>query len=215
MIEESIIEKSVAFAREKMKNLKPSHGWDHVQRVVRTAGRIAAAEGADPFIVQVSAILHDIARETQDASHGKQDHASLGSAMAHEFLLASGLDINRARHIADCIATHRYRGKNAPATLEAKVVYDADKLDSVGAVGIGRAFLFAGEVGAKLHNHDTDIHATSAYSEEDTAYREFTMKLKHIKDKMLTEEGRRIARDRHDFMVKFFERLDAEAEGKA
>ncbi len=215
MLEESIIEKSIAFAREQMKNLKPSHGWDHVQRVVMTAGRIAAAEGANPFVVKVAAVLHDIARGTQDESRGARCHAELGSAMACEFLKEAGLDETRTRHIADCIATHRYRGKNAPETLEAKVVYDADKLDSVGAVGIGRAFLFAGEVGAKLHNHDTDIHATSAYSEEDTAYREFTMKLKHVKEKMLTEEGRRIARDRHDFMVRFFERLDAEAEGKA
>jgi len=215
MIEETVIEKSIAFAREKMKNLKPSHGWDHVQRVVLTAGRIADAEGADLFIVKAAAILHDIAREAQDASRGKEDHAQLGGVMAFDFLKEAGLDEERARYIADCVATHRYRGNSAPATLEAKVVYDADKLDSVGAVGIGRAFLFAGEVGAKLHNHDADIRSTSAYSEEDTAYREFTVKLKNIKDKMLTEEGRRIARERHDFMVGFFERLDAEVDGKA
>jgi uncharacterized protein len=98
--------------------------------------------------------------------------------------------------------------------MEARILYDADKLDSIGAVGIGRAFLFAGEVGAKLHNPEVELRATLPYTEEDTAYREFRLKLSRIKDRMLTAEGKRIAEDRHAFMEGFFERFRQEYEGE-
>ncbi len=100
-----------------------------------------------------------------------------------------------------------------PKSLEAKILFDADKLDSIGAVGIGRAFLFAGEVGAKLHNGHQDLSKTVSYSREDTAYREFQVKLRKIKDRLLTPSGRKLAEGRHRFMVRFFERLDAEVKG--
>jgi uncharacterized protein len=80
---------------------------------------------------------------------------------------------------------------------------------------VGRAFLFAGEVGAQAHNGNGDVEKTEAYSEEDTAYREYSVKLRHLKGRMRTAEGRRIAEERHKFMVRFFERLDLEYEGKA
>jgi uncharacterized protein len=78
---------------------------------------------------------------------------------------------------------------------------------------VGRAFLFAGEIGAKLHNNDIDIVNSQAYSKEDTAYREYSVKLKYVKDRMLTSEGKRIAERRHSFMVSFFEQLDEEVKG--
>ena len=85
--------------------------------------------------------------------------------------------------------------RSVPETTEAKILFDADKLDSIGAVGIGRAFLFAGEVGARLHNKDRDLSPTKPYTKEDTAYREYMVKLRHSREKMLTKEGRRIAED--------------------
>lgn len=212
--DQDIIRRSTEFAAKKMQTLKPSHGWDHVQRVVICADRIARNEKADSFIVKVAAILHDIAREIEDTSSGKNCHAQLGSEMAYEFLKEIGLDETRAHHIAECIAAHRFRNRKKPATIEAMVLFDADKLDSIGAIGIGRAFLFSGEVGAKLHNPGIDIHTTKAYSEEDTAYREYIVKLRRIKDIMLTAEGKRIAIGRHNFMEEFFTRLQAEAEGR-
>ena len=211
---EEIIAASIRIARERMSGLKPSHGWDHVQRVAELARRIGLAEGADAFIVRCAAILHDIARESEDGPGGPC-HAELGSKTAYDFLTARGLDAGRAEHIAHCILTHRFRGGREPETLEARVVHDADKLDSIGAVGIGRAFLFAGEVGAYLHNGDADILKTRAYTEEDTAYREYMVKLRHVKERMLTRTGRSLAKRRHDFMVRFFERLQDEAKGEA
>jgi len=208
-----IIESAILFAREKMKNLPPSHGWDHVQRVQSLSEKIAKSEGADLFIVKVSAILHDIAREAEDRNGGNICHAELGSRVAYDFMLDQQLEEYRANRIARCIKTHRYRNNEAPDTIEAKVLYDADKLDSIGAIGIGRAFLFSGEIGAKLHNNDIDILSTDAYTREDTAYREYIVKLRHIKDRMLTNKGKSMAEKRHSFMVEFFNHLKAETEG--
>jgi uncharacterized protein len=115
--------------------------------------------------------------------------------------------------VAHCVATHRFRGGAEPASIEAKVLFDADKLDSVGAVGIGRAFLFAGEVGARLHDPHADHGSAESYSAEDTAHREYTVKLRHIKNRMLTQTGRAMAEARHRFMEEFFARLDAETRG--
>ena len=98
-------------------------------------------------------------------------------------------------------------------TLEARVLFDADKLDSIGAVGIGRAFLFAGEVGARLHDKDVDVGKTKPYTREDTAYREYLVKLRLVKDRMTTREGRRLAAGRHKFMAAFFDRIDKETDG--
>ncbi len=210
-----ILREAERYARNATASLKPSHGWDHIQRVVRLAVKIATVERADIFIVHTAAILHDIARPQESASHGAICHAETGSRMAYEFLLGAGLDEARARHIAECVLSHRFRNDHTPRTIEAMALYDADKLDSIGAIGIGRAFLFAGEVGARLHNPDADIDATSAYTEEDTAYREFIVKLRRVKDSMITAEGRRIAAARHEFMVRFFERLQSEALGQS
>jgi uncharacterized protein len=212
-MEELIIKRSIEFAKHKMKHLRSSHGWDHVQRVVKLSECIAKAEGADSFIVKVAAILHDISREDENRSNGTICHAERGSEISYKFLIELGLDRGRAEHISQCIREHRFRNSAKPSTVESRVLFDADKLDSIGAIGIGRAFLFSGEVGARLYNDDIDILSTRAYTEEDTAYREYTVKLRYIKDRMLTSEGRRIAQERDDFMITFFERLQAESKG--
>jgi uncharacterized protein len=100
-----------------------------------------------------------------------------------------------------------------PRTLEARILFDADKLDSIGAVGIGRAFLFAGEIGAMLHDGAVDVAKTRPYTREDTAYREYLVKLRRVKDRMTTREGKRIAAERHRYMAAFFGRLNKETAG--
>ncbi len=212
---QAIIEKSVIFSKEKMSSLHASHGWDHVHRVVNLAERISLTEPhADPFIVKVAALLHDIARPDEALSGGSVCHAELGSTIARDFLLSCGLDKSAADHISQCILTHRFRKHRTPETIEARILYDADKLDSIGAVGIGRAFLFSGEVGAKLHDPDADHDKTRAYSEDDTAFREYTVKLRFVKDRMLTAEGKKIAEERDRFMELFFRRIDDEVRGR-
>lgn len=213
-LEQQIIIAATTFAKERMTRLHSSHGWDHVERVTALADKIADSEkNADRFIIRVSAILHDIARIDEVGSSGIQCHAERGSGIAYDFLVDSGLDRVRADHVRRCILSHRYRNDHVPDTIEAMILYDADKLDSIGAVGIGRAFLFSGEVGARLHNPDIDVNLTEAYGKEDTAYREYIVKLRHIRDKMLTTCGKQLADERHDFMVEFFDKLTEEVKG--
>ena len=134
--------------------------------------------------------------------------------LARELLSEFEIEKEKINKIIHCIETHRFRGNKAPKSKEAKILFDADKLDSIGAVGIGRAFLFAGEIGAKLHNKNVDINKTKSYTKEDTAYREYMVKLRKVKGRMFTDESKRIAEERHNFMVKFFDRLNKEIDGR-
>ena len=203
-----------AGARELMKEALPSHGWDHVERVRRLARRIGAAEGADETVVELAAILHDTGRLEEDRSKGEICHAQVSEKIAREILTGEGFGNTLIDKVCHCILTHRFRKERTPETVEAKVLFDADKLDSIGATGIARAFLFAGEVGAILHNPEVAPEQTSAYGPGDSAWREFCVKLKFVKDRLQTEEGRKIAAERHTYMERFFEILNKESEAR-
>jgi len=190
-----------------------SHGWDHVRRVYELCLKIGKKEKADLTILGLAALLHDIGRKEEQASKGKICHAQVGAKKAEAILLRLGVPDQIRKEVLECIRSHRFRGKQVPKSLEARILFDADKLDSIGAVGIGRAFLFAGEVGARLHNSHQDLSKTVSYSREDTAYREFQIKLIKVKERMLTSSGKSLAEGRHRFMVRFFNRLDAEVKG--
>jgi len=200
-------------AKRYFENAKGSHDWEHTERVYNLCMHIGKEEKADIGILKLAAILHDIGREYQDKTNGRVCHAEKGALLARELLGKHAMDKERIDKVIHCIECHRFRGDRIPQSKEAKVLYDADKLDSIGAVGIGRAFLFAGEVGAQLHNIGVAVEKTEPYTKEDTAYREFMVKLKKVKDKMLTEEGKRIAEERHAFMEEFFDRLNKEING--
>jgi uncharacterized protein len=201
-------------ARELLASDASSHGWDHAERVWNLCRHIGGIEGADLEILRPAAYLHDIGRPEEKASGGEVCHATAGAGRARSILEGNGYDRDQVERIVHCIASHRFRRNGErPGTLEARVLFDADKLDAIGAVGIGRAFLFAGEVGARLHNPEADILATRPYSSEDTAFREFSVKLRKVKDRMLTATGRKLAEDRHGFMVAYFERLTQEVHG--
>jgi len=203
-----------ARARELMRGALQSHGWDHVERVRRLALAIARDEGADLFVVEAAALLHDIGRSAEDRARGEVCHAEVSEELARPILREAGVGPAAAEAVCHCVVTHRYRGTRAPESLEARVLFDADKLDSIGATGLGRAFLFAGEVGARLHNPEVPPETTDSYGEEDSAWREFSVKLRFIRDRMTTAAGRRLAAARHEFMERFFARLDREAAGE-
>jgi len=209
-----IIEKIATRVKSDFQHAHASHDWEHTDRVYQLAVRLAKVEGADLHIVSLAALLHDIARHSEDQKQGQLCHAVEGAKIARQLLAAYQVATDKIEKISHCIQTHRYRNNHHPESLEARVLFDADKLDSIGAIGIGRAFLFAGEIGARLHNHDTPVAAMKAYSSEDTAYREYMVKLRHIKDQLYTNEGKRLAQGRHDFMVTFFDRLNKEVTGE-
>jgi uncharacterized protein len=187
-----------------------SHGPDHSERVLTTALDIGRQMDARLDILTPAALLHDIGRREESLSKGKICHALRGAELAGPILIELGYPSLDIEAICHCIRSHRYRGNQQPTSLEARILFDADKLDSIGAVGIGRAFLFAGQIGARLHNPDVDCAATLPYSLEDTAYREFQVKMSHVREQMLTPVGRSLAEDRHAFMLTFFEQLSRE-----
>ncbi|MBW1667703.1 MAG: HD domain-containing protein [Deltaproteobacteria bacterium] len=190
-----------------------SHSLEHTYRVYNLCMHIGKVEGADLEVLAIAAYLHDIARPYEDESKGTICHGEKGAEIASALLESFPISEEKKANILHCIRAHRFRGKTPPQTLEAKVLFDADKLDAIGAIGIARAFLFAGEVGAKLHNPGMEPENTSPYSQDDTGYREFKLKLCRIKDTMLTQEGNRLARERHEFMELFFQRFLEEHEG--
>jgi uncharacterized protein len=200
-------------ARSFFRTARGSHDWDHTERVYGLCLRIGRKENADLDVLKLAALLHDIGRADEDRSNGRLCHGARGAKLAKKILEKNGVEKETIVRVVHCIETHRFRRKRSPASLEAKILFDADKLDSIGAVGVGRAFLFAGEVGARLHDPEVDVAATQAYTKEDTAYREYLVKLSRIKDRMFTREGKRIARERHRFMVEFFRRLNKETRG--
>jgi len=209
---------AVAEARKMAARLldgdRGSHDWEHTLRVYRLCQDIGPPEGADMIVLPVAALLHDIGRGRQDEGRGDICHAVHGAALAADLVANLPLTEDQKTNVVHCIRAHRFRKAPQPQTAEARVLFDADKLDAIGAVGIARAYQFAGEVGARLHNSNHNVRDTRPYSREDTGYREYQVKLRHIKDRMLTETGRRVAEGRHRFMVQFFERFVAEIEGR-
>ncbi len=201
-------------ARAYFQGARGSHNWDHTLRVRRLCERIGAAEAVDMDVLLVSAYLHDIARSHQDDSNGAVCHAEKGAQLAAAIVNKLPLTAGQKDNILHCIRSHRFRGSHKPRTPEARVLFDADKLDAIGAVGVARAFLFAGEVGARLHREDANIEATRPYTIDDTGYREYKIKLCKIKDRILTRAGQKLAADRHIIMEEFFNRFREEYEGK-
>ncbi len=200
-------------AQDHFTGAKHSHDWEHTLRVCKLCMRIGRIEGADLEVLAMAAYLHDIGRAHQDRAKGSLCHAEIGSGIARELLKEFPIPVSSKENIVHCIQAHRFRNSHHPETIEAKVLFDADKLDAIGAVGIARAYLFAGEVGALLHNPDVDPEQVKPYSTNDTGYREYRVKLSRIKDCMLTSEGSRMAQERHAFMEAFFERFLKEHEG--
>jgi len=212
--EDSLIEHIKSVAKNMFQGARGSHDWDHTLRVCSLCKRIGKAEGVDMVVLLTAAYLHDIGRCFQDASCGEICHAEKGAQMAWPIVKKLPVSEKQKKNIVHCIKSHRFRGNHAPKTVEAKVLFDADKLDAIGAVGVARAYLFAGEIGARLHNPDTSVEKSMSYSKDDTGFREFKVKLAGIKDRILTKEGTKIAKERHAFMESFFKRFLEEYEGK-
>ena len=194
-----------------------SHDFDHVLRVLRIAERIGAAEGADMVVLRTAVLLHDVAREEERCSG--ICHAEAGAKRARAIL--AGYPEEQVSAVAEAIATHRYRADAVPRSLEAQVLYDADKLDAIGAVGIARAYAIAGVEGQRLWGQVPDGYAERGRTEgradgldgEHTPAHEFVFKLSKLHDTLFTETARRIGEERHVYMVAFFDRLRQELEG--
>lgn len=201
-------------AEQRFSGSPGSHDWEHTLRVHRLCRCIGPMEGADMMVLEAAAYLHDIGRSHQDASNGSVCHAVRGAEITRRIIDPLPLTAACKNNIIHSVRAHRFRDGHNPATVEARVLFDADKLDAIGAVGIARAYLFAGELGACLHNPHMPPDEARSYSRNDTGHREYIVKLSKIKDRMLTTEGRRMAQERHTFMTAFFSRFLDEYEGR-
>ena len=198
---------------ERIQEEAPScHDFSHTMRVLANTERLARMENADEetfFAARIAALLHDVARPEELISEGKICHAQTGGPKAEKVLRKlSCNDGDFILLIANAVRRHRYRGKEKPVTMVDFLVHDADKLDSIGATGIARACHFAGRIGAKLHNTEEEALSSEAYSREDTAYREYLVKLRYVPERMLTESGKILAEERAGYMEEFFRRMN-------
>lgn len=180
-----------------------AHDFDHVLRVLANAEHIGQLEGANMEVLRTATLLHDIARADQNRTG--QDHAAAGARRAEEILSQTGYPPPFVAAVCHAIAAHRFRVDHPPQTLEAKILYDADKLDSIGAIGVARAFAYGGHINRPLWAEDD--------SGEHTALQEFRFKLSKIKDGLFTSAARQMAQERHAYMVQFFEQMAKEVQG--
>ncbi|MBI5567415.1 MAG: HD domain-containing protein [Chloroflexi bacterium] len=192
-----------------------AHDFDHVLRVVQLADRIARAEGANVDIVRAAALLHDIGLD-----EGRAGHETSAANRSKDILREHGYNEPFVEAVAHAIESHRFRSGPTPQTLEAKVLFDADKLDSIGAIGVARAVAFGAHRGQKLWaavpvDYTDPMDGREADPNQHTSVHEFHVKLKKIKDRMHTPAGRAIAAERHAYMVGFYEQLDREVNGDA
>jgi uncharacterized protein len=191
------------------------HDWWHVHRVWKIAQRIGHAEGADMLVVELAALLHDIA----DWKLNDGD-LSVGPRMAREWLDSLALESSISEHVCQIIAGISFKGarvEQPPLLLEGQVVQDADRLDAMGAIGIARAFAYGGAKGRTIYDpvvKPTEHQTAEAFlKSQGTTINHFYEKLLLLKDRMNTASGRTIATERHQFMEEYLQRFYAEWEG--
>ena len=192
--------------------LDSAHDKYHVYRVLNYAVDIASYENVDDMGVLIAAcLLHDIGREQQFANP-KFCHAQVGGEMAYDFLLSIEWTTSKAQHVKECILSHRYRGDNAPHSIEAKILSDADRLDVSGAIGIARTLTYEGQTGEPLYilDDNENIIDEAGYTKENSFFQEYNYKLKNVYDKFYTEHGRKLGLDRQKTAIGFYEGLFAE-----
>ena len=188
-----------------------SHDLDHTMRVHDMCMYIWKQEWADLEILKIASLLHDIWRPKQFETKWKICHAEYWSILAKDILEELWLETKKINKVIHCISTHRFRKWNTPESLEAKILFDSDKLDSIGAIWIWRAFMYASESWAKVHNDENiNILETQEHTPEDTAYREYIFKLRNVKDKLFTKTAHDLAKKRNQIMIDFFENLNNE-----
>jgi len=196
----------------------PVHGFDHVLRVYHIADKLAVEENADREIVRAAALLHDvqIASIQQDRleEQKRSDHHLLSADFAVGILRAELWPEERIEAVCHCVRAHRFRDNAiSPQTLEAKILYDADKLDAIGAIGVARAIAFAVQAGQPFFVQPSTGFLRDGQlepCEPHSAYHEYLFKLVKIKDGLHTRSAQEMARQRQQRMVAFFTGLSSE-----
>ena len=215
MSDEEIIERTAAFVKDELQNAEGGHDWWHIKRVWQTSILIARSEPVDHLVVELAALLHDIA--DSKFHFGNEE---VGPKMAMEFLASNNAEPSVIEHVVQIIRHISFKGGNYPVSFhspELAVVQDADRLDAMGAIGIARAFHYGGFKNRLLYHPDIlpDLSMTKEeYKKSDApTINHFYEKLLLLKDRMNTPTGKALAIRRHEFMVKFLEEFDQEWNG--
>jgi len=212
----NIISQTIQFVRQTLRGAESGHDWWHIQRVWNNAILISKTEHADTFIIELAALLHDIA----DSKFHDGDE-EIGPQRAGEFLKSIGLEETIIIHIQQIIRNMSFKASLGQVDFHSKemeVVQDADRLDAIGAIGIARAFTYGGYKNRELYN--PDIPPALTMSKEDykksnaPTINHFYEKLLLLKDKMNTDTGLRIAEERHRFMLTYLEQFYNEWNGE-
>ena len=214
--EKSWIDKTVEYVKSEQLGEGSGHDWWHTYRVWKNAQNIVKYEGsANSLVVELAALLHDIA---DHKFHGGD--LGVGPRVAKSWLEKINVPSEAVEEVADIIANLSFKGakvKDSMSSMEGKIVQDADRLDAIGAIGIGRTFAYGGFAGQEMHDPDLSptLHASfEAYSKsKGTTLNHFYEKLLLLKDRMNTPTARKMAEERHQFMEEFIRRFLAEWEG--
>ena len=208
-----VIEKTKDYVRRSCKG-DVGHDWFHVERVWTMARKIAEEEKADVFIVEMAALLHDV----DDFKFNDSDGTAVKSKAWLKSLDIDNTIIDKIIHIVENVSFKGSAEKEKIQTLEGKVVQDADRLDALGAIGVARAFTFAGHTNMCIYDPSIKVRGNMKFSEyrthERSAVNHFYEKLLLLKDRMNTKTGKRLAEGRHKFMEQYLEQFFKEAEGE-
>lgn len=204
-----------------------AHDMDHVMRVYNLALHLAETEDVDLDVIKAAALLHDIARVKEDDDPtGKINHAILSAEMASPILKEVGFPEEKISHVQDCIVSHRYKTDNKPKTKEAQLVFDSDKLDAIGAIGMAREFVWVGRNNANIYIENPDIpkyiednlggkiNGRIQDSSKHSPQIEYQIKIKFILDKLYTDRAKQVGQERMKYLKDFLDRLEGEIKGE-
>jgi uncharacterized protein len=192
----------------------PVHGFDHIERVYHMAEKLAALEGANLEIVHAAALLHD-SRGSDPNSGERLSHHEASALFAEQVLRGEGWSDEKIKAVQHCIRAHRYRGEkeNEPQTIEAKILFDADKLDVLGAIGVARTIGYAVQAGQPIYAEPSKQFIENGVKqpgEPHSSYHEYLFKLRKVKARLFTTSSIQVAEARDAFLTQFYEQLGAE-----
>ena len=213
---QEIILKTIDFVKTSLADAEGGHDWWHIYRVWKTAKHIAQTENIDMYVIELGALLHDIA---DSKFHGGDEE--IGPQQAQEFLESLQVSEIIIDHVVNIIANISFKGGNMPQKFkssELDVIQDADRLDALGAIGIARTFNYGGHKGRSIYNPDIKPNlnlSKEEYKNSDApTLNHFYEKLLLLKDLMNTETGRKMADQRHDFMLAYLDQFYKEWDGE-
>jgi len=194
----------------------PVHGLSHVLRVLALAERMGEELGADLEVLRAATLLHDASGAHPGEGEDRQSHEQRSALFAGEVLKNEGWEQTRIDAVQHCIRAHRFRGNESPETLEAKILFDADKLDVMGAFGAARTIGYALQAEQPFFAEPSEHFLRTGETETGevhSAYHEYLFKLCKVKDRLHTEPAQQMAEERHAVLTPFFHQMAVEDRG--